>query len=203
MQNVFSLIKFIFTTILLLIGAALVVILLNRVFFTKPDEKIEMLVINPEAVSGLSLLNANTRSLYDQLIRRVNEVNTPPSADATVFYFLVESGETAHGVAQRLQTNGFITDANLFLQLLQFNRLDTLVQAGDYYLRRNMTMRQIGSALFRGQSELHTIVVPPGWRLEQLQRDLEVFPSDCGWEQIRSSASGRSPWKGRRVWWHR
>ncbi len=168
MQNVFSLIKFIFTTILLLIGAALVVILLNRVFFTKPDEKIEMLVINPEAVSGLSLLNTNTRSLYDQLIRRVDEVNTPPSADATVFYFLVESGETAHGVAQRLQTNGFITDATLFLQLLQFNRLDTLVQAGDYYLRRNMTMRQIGSALFQGQSELHTIVVPPGWRLEQL-----------------------------------
>jgi len=190
MQNFFSLIRFIFTTVLLLIGAALVVVLLNRVFFTQPDDKTELLIINPEAVGGLSLLNTNTRSLYNSLINRVDEINTPPTDEATVYYFPVESGETAQSVAQRLQDNGFITDANLFLQLLQFNRLDTLVQAGDYYLRRNMTMRQIGTALFRGQSELQTVMVPPGWRLEQLADYLDRAGLMSGEQFLQTARQG-------------
>jgi UPF0755 protein len=172
MSQIFGLIKFIFNTALLVAGAvallALFAHLSNNPFYPAANQ----LMISTGSAWPLPPLNAEARALYATLQERVTEINSPLSADSTLASFIITEGETAQEVAQQLHSQGFIHDAELFIQLLRYNGLDTQLQAGAYELRHNMTMRQIGAALYWGRSARLTVTVPPGWRMEQLAEHL-------------------------------
>ncbi len=105
-------------------------------------------------------------SLYLQL--NADRINRPLSDDPTPIHFKVEVGETAASVGNRLQEMGLITDVNLFRRFLQYNGLDASLEAGEYILRRNMSMREIGEALQHSKVEEVTVTIPEGWRAEQV-----------------------------------
>jgi UPF0755 protein len=168
MDKLVALFRFVIGTALVLAGALLVVVLLARLFVLRPASQTDQLAIPTGSNWSLPPLNAETRRLSPTLMARAAEINAPASDDPTVYYFPINTGDNAQAVAQRLHTFGLITDATLFTQLLRYNSLDTKLQAGDYYLRRNMTMRDIGAALYRGRSALRTLTIPPGMRTEQL-----------------------------------
>jgi UPF0755 protein len=96
------------------------------------------------------------------------EINTPISDNPTPLAFVVDVGETAISIAERLQEMNLITDATLFRRFLQYNGLDASLEAGEYQLRRNMTMREIAEALQHSRIEEVTITIPEGWRAEQV-----------------------------------
>ncbi|MEW5957884.1 MAG: endolytic transglycosylase MltG [Chloroflexota bacterium] len=148
--------------VFILIGTAAVLMLFAGVLNTpaRPDAALR---IEAGLEPGLE-----ARSLYGVLQTRVDEINTAVSNDPSPVSFTIEAGDHALTVAQKLQAAGLISDAELFTQLLQYNGLDTRLQAGVYQLRRNMTMRQIGGALYRGRFAPGVVTVPPGWRLEEL-----------------------------------
>jgi UPF0755 protein len=90
------------------------------------------------------------------------------SDDPTPVTFTVFAGETAEQISQRLESEGLIQDANLFRALLRVQGVDTQLEAGDYQLRRNMSMAEIMAALQQGRPSTVTLTIPEGWRAEQI-----------------------------------
>jgi UPF0755 protein len=114
----------------------------------------------PEGIEDLAL------SLYLQ--SRADEINEPISEDPSSVSFIIETGETAVGIAERLEGLQLITDATLFRRFLQYHGLDASLEAGEYQLRRNMTMREIAEALQHSRMVEVIITIPEGWRAEQV-----------------------------------
>lgn len=110
---------------------------------------------------------------YFILALRASEIGTSISDDPTEIPFSVELGETATNVGQRLEQIGLISDANLFQQFMRYNGLDITLEAGDYTLRRNMNMIEIGEALQRAQVDEIRITIPEGLRAEQIAELLD------------------------------
>jgi UPF0755 protein len=110
--------------------------------------------------------------------------------------FSIQTGDDALSVAANLEALGLINDAGLFVQLLRYNGLDTRLQVGDYQLRRNMTMRQVGAALYRGRSARLTVTVLPGWRMEELAAYLdqaEIMDGNLFLQQARQGTVVNHP----------
>ncbi len=172
MSQIFGLIKFIFNTALLVAGAVGLLMLFahfsNNPFYPAANQ----LTISTGSAWPFPPFSSEGRALYNTLQERVADINSPLSNDSSLASFIIVEGQTAQQVAQQLQSQGFIRDAELFVQLLRYNGLDTQLQAGAYELRRNMSMREIGAALYWGRSARLTVTVPPGWRLEQLAEHL-------------------------------
>jgi UPF0755 protein len=95
-------------------------------------------------------------------------INTPVSDDPSPVPFTVEVGETAVSVANRLYEQSLISDPDVFRRFLSYNGLDATLEAGDYELRRNMTMREIGEALQKANFEEVALTIPEGWRAEEI-----------------------------------
>lgn len=99
--------------------------------------------------------------------------SAPGKSDQPV-RFVVESGETATSIADRLQAIGLISDAGLFRLYLRYNRLDQKLEAGNFELAANMSMPEIAQALQKALVEEVTVTVPEGWRAEQVAELLEA-----------------------------
>ncbi len=169
LYTVFRILRFIFRLIVFLVAlAAIAVIVGGGVwYFRTQGQGRTTIALNdmpggrePQGVEDLAL------SLYLQ--SRADEINTPLSDDPTPVTFVVEMGETAVSIAVRLQDLGLITDATLFRRFLQYHGLDASLEAGEYQLRRNMTMREIAEALQHSRLREVTITIPEGWRAEQV-----------------------------------
>ncbi len=104
--------------------------------------------------------------LYLQL--RQEDVVTPMSDDETAVEFRIDAGETPATIGTRLQNMGLIRDEQLFRLLVRYWGVDDKLEAGDYQLRRNMSMEEIVAALQHGMARAKTITIPEGWRLEQV-----------------------------------
>jgi UPF0755 protein len=99
---------------------------------------------------------------------RQGDVTRPASADSTPVTFTVEPGETAAIIATRLAGMGLIADPELFRLFIRYHNLDQSLEAGNYELRRNMTMVEIAEALQQARLEEVIVSVLEGWRAEQV-----------------------------------
>jgi UPF0755 protein len=105
---------------------------------------------------------------------REAEVQAPVRPDDdNLRAFIVEMGEPAGTVSANLEREGLVTDGNLFKRLLVYLGIDQKIEAGEYYLRPNMTMEEIAFELQRGRSRSVTVTIPEGWRAEQIAQALE------------------------------
>jgi len=113
---------------------------------------------------------------------RQDDIDHPAGDDDAIVPFTIESGETAVTIAARLAEAGFISDAELFRLYIRYHGVDAGLEAGDFDLRRNMTMEEITEALQNARMEEVTVTIPPGWRIEQIAEMLErenVMPADA------------------------
>ncbi len=99
---------------------------------------------------------------------RAADINTPPSESEEPVTFIVERGEPARSIALRLQEVGLITDARLFELYLRYYGLSTRLEAGEFTLRRNMTMPEIAQALQQARAREVVITIQEGWRIEEI-----------------------------------
>lgn len=104
---------------------------------------------------------------------RQKDIDTPVSDDSTVLVFTINPGETAATIAPRLQRDGLITDAQLFLWLVRYRGVDVELEAGDYELRPNMTMDEIVETLQHGRLTEVSVTIPEGRRAEEVAALLE------------------------------
>lgn len=175
MGLIFRLIRFLLKTAFLLVGVFAVVWIFATLFGQTPSSQTADIAIGRgPGWAGWFTLDADKRALIAALRQRAAEINAPVSTDTGLVAFTVSDGETAVAVAQKLKSMGLISDADLFVRLLQYNNVDTQLQTGGYQLRRNMSMRQVGQALFTGRSARQIITIYPGWRLEEVAQGLHI-----------------------------
>ena len=106
---------------------------------------------------------------YSVLLRtRYRELIRPAGTDPTPVNFVIESGETASGIARRLESQGLIADGELFKAYVRLYKLDANLEAGEHVLRQTLTTEEVARALLYAQlREIQTTIVP-GWRIEEI-----------------------------------
>ena len=116
----------------------------------------------------LSFDSPNSFFLSAYLSMHQAELNQAVSDDPTAVTFVVEPGETAAGVAAKLEEQGLVVNGEVFGRFMAYHGLDVSLEAGTYRLRPNMTMHEIAESLQHGGADAIMVTIPEGWRMEQV-----------------------------------
>jgi UPF0755 protein len=169
MYIVLRIVRFVFRLVLFLVAlGAIVAIVGGGIWFFRTQGQGATTIALSEMPGGREPEGVEDMMLSLYLQSRAEEINEPISDDPTSSTFIVEPGETAISIGERLQEQGFVTDATLFRRFLQYHGLDASLEAGEYQLRRNMTMREIAESLQHSRVVEVAITIPEGWRAEQV-----------------------------------
>lgn len=126
-------------------------------------------LIDPNAGQGaLTPDNIEKEVLAFALRLRANELDIPAGNNPRPRPFTINPGEPARFVAARLQSSGFIRDADLFNLYLRVTGLEKRVEAGNFMLADNQTMPQVAEALQHALFAEALITVPEGFRAEEI-----------------------------------
>ncbi len=102
------------------------------------------------------------------------EIDTPPSSDSAEVAFTIRVGESATTVADRLEQASIIKDAQLFRLVLRYWGVDNQIEAGDYSLRRDMSISEVIQQLQHGRLTARTVTIREGLRAEEMAHLLAV-----------------------------
>jgi UPF0755 protein len=102
------------------------------------------------------------------LTRSEDKLTTPAGTDPRFHEFQVQFGDSAYAIALNLQTEGLITDSDLFVDYVRYHRLDSQLEAGTYYLQQTQTIEQIAYALTDASAASVAFRTLAGWRLEEV-----------------------------------
>jgi UPF0755 protein len=136
----------------------------------------QVALLEPASEQPLDLRPETVEQRVIGLYLRTQEamLDTPASPDAGPRIFAIEPGETALGVATRLEEEGFITDAGLFRRYMGYNGIDQRLAAGAFEISPAMSMVEIAERLQRARYEEVTFTVPEGMRAEEVAELLDV-----------------------------
>ena len=96
------------------------------------------------------------------------QLESPAGSDDTPVTFVVSPGETAGDIAERLERQGLISDAELFRRYVQHKGLDAGIEAGEFTLRQTMTIPEISETLQEARRPEQIVTIREGLRLEQV-----------------------------------
>ena len=128
--------------------------------------------VSPMSVSLCRSSSPDEVVLGAYLETRAEELERPAGGDDNPVVFVVQQGETAGTIADRLQRQGLISDAELFRRYVQYHDLDAGIEAGEFTLRQTMTIPQIARALQEGRRPEQVVTIREGLRLEQVAADV-------------------------------
>lgn len=156
--------------IVFIIAIAAIVVILGAGYWAFSSQSSEAAAaISVGEVSGLrSPQNIEDFFIGLYLQSQAEVINTPVSNDPSPVPFVVEIGENAVSIANRLYEQNLISDPDVFRRFLSYNGLDATLEAGDYELRRNMTMREIAETLQKANFDEVSVTIPEGWRAEEI-----------------------------------
>jgi UPF0755 protein len=92
----------------------------------------------------------------------------PVSADARPTPFLIEGGDTAATVANRLATRSLIRSAFVFRLVVRLEGIGARLKVGSYELRPNMSTTQVAATFAEGRVVGGFLTIPEGWRIGQI-----------------------------------
>lgn len=98
------------------------------------------------------------------------------SSDTTPVRFEVASGEFPRQIANRLVAANLIIDAELFVDYVRANHLDTELEAGVFFLTRAMTLPEVALALTDSRSSQFPFRILEGWRMEEIAVIIDSNP---------------------------
>lgn len=122
--------------------------------------------LQPGTTVDLSSLEKTVLGMY--LNYRREEIDTPASTDSTPIPFTIQPGENGATVAVRLERLGIIGNAELFRLVLRYWGVDAQIEAGDYVLRRDMSLSEVVSQLQHGRLRATTVTIREGLRAEEI-----------------------------------
>ena len=125
-------------------------------------------------LAGDQLLEfGRTIVLRATLALREDDLNNPVGNDPSPIRFTVHSGDNASTIASRLEEQGFVVDARLFADYVQFKELDVELEAGTYFLNTTMNIKQIAIALTDSGLSQIELTIFPGERMEQVAERID------------------------------
>ena len=133
-------------------------------------------VFTPKADNGLFITSSGIptpraiedMALYVYLQQHKDELLAPAGSDPTPVRFTISQGDLPTDVAARLENQGLVKSADLFLNLVKYEKVGTKIQAGEYVLRKTMTVDEIIDAVQHGLAKMITVTIRPGWRAEEI-----------------------------------
>jgi UPF0755 protein len=145
----------------------LVVVVAGLVIISLPQRASQLFGQPSTLVGGIQRYSLATLLLMQQ-----ENLTQPFEPSAPERPFHVEQGESTVSITNRLQNEGFITNAGTLRNFLVYAGLDTSVQAGDYQLSPGMTALEIAQALQDATPAEITFNILPGWRIEEIAQAL-------------------------------
>ena len=114
---------------------------------------------------GMAVWNRMQRSYFSPMDPR----------DDQTYAFTVESGSSLTRVANNLESAGLIHDRTVFKYYADFLGYGQKIQAGQYMVKRSMSMQQIMELLTTGDGNPITrnITIIPGWSVADIARYLK------------------------------
>jgi len=101
-----------------------------------------------------------------------NAVKKPLSNSTEEVKFTVQKGESTTQIGEKLEKDGLIKNSFIFLLYLKYKRQASQIQAGDYTLKKNLTMIQVMEVLTKGKVTSGKITIPEGWTNKQIEAEL-------------------------------
>lgn len=89
---------------------------------------------------------------------------------------VIPHGDSLTSIATRLEREGVIVDAYMFLAGVSVARASNQLKAGEYLFRENMSMRDVMQTLIEGKSILHGVTLPEGRTSLQIVEILRADP---------------------------
>jgi UPF0755 protein len=121
--------------------------------------------------------------LSTQLLLQKGSLTKGRDAQAAPRLFLIELGESTSSMSNRLQSEGFITNAGAFRNYLLYRGLDTSIQAGEFMLSPAQSPIEIAQALQDATPAEVPFGLLAGWRMEEIAAvlptsGLSITPED-------------------------
>ena len=123
---------------------------------------------------GLNPLKAI--QLRISLERYEDELARPAGTDPQFRKFEILPGDTASAVASNLLAQSLITNADLFVDYVQYYVLDSRLEAGTYFLKQTQTLEEIAYALTDAAAATIPFLSLEGWRIEQIADIIDQNP---------------------------
>lgn len=118
-------------------------------------------------------LNAFLRVKYGfQLLINSNELLLPYNSEGEEQLFTITPDESVLSISTRLQNSGLIWSADLFRTYLVWNGSDTFIQTGTYRINPSQNSVEIAGMLMSSNLTELTLVILPGWRVEEIAETL-------------------------------
>jgi UPF0755 protein len=162
------------TLLFILLGGVLMVLvcasvwIVGAIFMGMPSASER---IGPAAPS-LDPIQQSLLSIY--LLAQSSALDSPAGDPSAVVDLLVEEGDTATAVIDRLSTAGVVQDSTLLRYYMRYRGFDVSVEVGRYLLHGDMTVRQLAEALQTAQPTVSMFTVLEGWRAEEIATALSI-----------------------------
>jgi UPF0755 protein len=131
--------------------------------------------------------------LSARLLLNSGDLIYPGNAYGSEQPFDIGLGESTYSIAERLQSEGLVTNAQAFRDYLVYSGLDTTLQAGEFQLSPRMTPLEIAQALQDATPTEVTFTIIPGWRLEEIAAALPTSGLDITPETFLQAAQSPPP----------
>jgi UPF0755 protein len=120
-------------------------------------------------------LNPAQRLLLERyLLQRATQLHQSAGTAQEPQLFVIEPGETAGDVAQKLVVMGLLGDTELFVNYLLYFGLDGRLVAGQYMLDPQATIVELAETISRSGAQVVELNFLPGWRAEEMSEYLRV-----------------------------
>jgi UPF0755 protein len=110
------------------------------------------------------------------LALRETELSRAIGTDPTPIHFVVNSGDTPRTIAKNLVAMKLINDADLFVDYVRLQGLDTTLEAGTYFLNQTQNLKQIAVALTDASLSVIPFRSLEGWRIEEVESAIDRNP---------------------------
>jgi UPF0755 protein len=180
------------TLLFILLGGVLMVLvcasvwIVGAIFMGMPSASER---IGPAAPS-LDPIQQSLLSIY--LLAQTSALDSPAGDPSAVVDLLVEEGDTATAVIDRLSTAGVVQDSALLRYYMRYRGFDVSVEVGRYLLHGDMTVRQLAEALQTAQPTVSMFTVLEGWRAEEIATALSISSMSIDASEFMAIVHSRS-----------
>ncbi|MBI3166943.1 MAG: endolytic transglycosylase MltG [Chloroflexi bacterium] len=107
-----------------------------------------------------------------RLLTHGDVLSTPLDVNGIEQPFRVEPGESVTSIADRLEGFAIISDAQAFFDYAVYTGIDLTIQSGDFDLSSSQSIIDIAQSLQKYSPSDATLVILPGWRMEEIAASL-------------------------------
>ncbi len=87
--------------------------------------------------------------------------------DDTVIPFFISRGQGIKEITTNLKNKGLIKDKIAFFAFVRFSGLGPKIQAGNFQLKKSMSVNEIAQRLIHGTNDIRLLIIE-GWRVEEI-----------------------------------